>query len=339
MNPHTESDTTPTLRCTEFSPFNPLTFFAALGALDVITAHAEGTSLPTLRWATDAFEPYAVLSGIDTADDFAHMVLRDRDAWLDSVVLHGPTTQPAKDLKVDPDAAREWLALVEADGTARELRLLQALLSEGGLDASSGSKTKPTHLHFTAGNQQFLVMIRDLASQVTAERVIEAVVGPWAYDCTSTPMGWDTSVGERLYALRATAPASDKKLSVPAADWLAFLGLAYFPTVTSVDRRLHTTGCEPGWKRGSLTWPVWDGEVTATTARSLIAGPLAHNFGRFADTAEARARRGIRQVMRSRIIRADQGGYGSFAPPEPILPSERSTGTKARSRSQKAVRS
>lgn len=68
-------------------------------------------------------------------------------------------------------------------------------------------------------------------------------------------LGWDTR-GERIYALRGFDPSKEKGTGVPGAEWLAFLGLTFFPAFAR-GGKLLTTGCEPDWKAGSFNWPLW----------------------------------------------------------------------------------
>lgn len=302
----------PTFTAGALTGNNPLCYFAALGLLDVAT-RAWPSEPVTLAWRDNPFRPTAIFEGVPGSDEAAILealteaVLTDRDRWISSSVLNGPNgiNNLTPDLKVAPEEVTEWLNHVIEHGTPEDLRLFHGLLAEGAVDSSKGTTSKPTHLQFTAGQQKFLVMARDLRDAVDAERVSEALIGPWRYDSKLPVMGWDVS-GERVYALRATDPSKDKKLGVPGADWLALLGLSFFPVMSDTRGRLLTTGCEPGWKKGSFSWRLWDRQIPASVVRSLIlAGPAFQLDG-------------LTQAYRSEIRRSDQGGYGSFGPPQPI---------------------
>lgn len=298
---------------------NPLGLFAALGALDV-ASHALPDQGVTLRW-TDGLEPHAVLSGPGSLDQLVDLCDQDRQRWASSPVLTwGPGGKPLDDLKPSLSDLRRWIEVVLAEywrtGEDRDLTLLAALVAEGA--AAGKGDAKPTHFHFTAGQQKFLVMVRQLRHGVTPDHLGEAFVGPWKYESQLPVLGWDAR-GERIWALRGFAPAGDKKTGIPGADWLGFLGLRFFPVALQTDgrgeRRLVTTGCTPGWKSGAFTWPLWRVSLTADMAGSLLAD------GTVAKMPERdRARLGISQVMRVGIRRTDQGGYGSFGPPSPIGP-------------------
>ncbi|MDZ7677331.1 MAG: hypothetical protein U5K29_02130 [Acidimicrobiales bacterium] len=140
---------------------NPGGFLAALGALDVATRHLDGTR-PTLRWSEDV-DPSAVIEGPSEVEELIEMCRVDLDHWRASPVLAWPADDPFVDLKVTQDQLREWIDAVEAASTPEsdaDLRLHSALVAEGGVAGKGDSK--PTHLHFTAGRQLFLMMLREL---------------------------------------------------------------------------------------------------------------------------------------------------------------------------------
>lgn len=292
---------------------NPLGLFAALGVLDIATRSLPDRKV-TLRW-TEALEPTAVLRGPDSLDHVAALCDADRARWASSSILTwGPNGKPLDDLKPEPDQLRLWIDEI-ADGAVRtgeraDVALLGALVAEGA--AARKGDSKPTAFHFTAGQQRFLVMVRDLCASVDAERFTEALVGPWRYDSPLPVLGWDAR-GERIYALRGADPAKEKKLGVPGADWLAFLGLRFFP-VAARGGRLLTTGCAGRWKEETFTWPLWHVNLTSMVAASLVAD------GNLAGLAVTERRQlGVHELLQAPIRRSDQGGYGSFGAPAPVL--------------------
>lgn len=290
---------------------NPLGFLAALGVLDVL--HRAGRE-PTVRWSADLV-PTPVLRGVTGEDELVELIDADRARWADSVVLRGPSGTPLDDLKPPPGVPRDWAG--DVVGTLGESRadadLFCALLAEGAVDGKGNGK--PTHLHFTAGQQKFLVMVRELAGRVDAERIREAVFGPWREDSPLPSLSW-SSHGERVYALRALNPSTEKRLGVPGADWLGFLGLVFFPTCALIRNgaqqvTLRTTGCDRAWKRSHLRWPLWTVPLERDTVWSLVGDSAVVGQGRKPSPDELRVR-GVRQVMQAPIRRSDQGGYGSF---------------------------
>ncbi|MGH4019273.1 MAG: type I-G CRISPR-associated protein, Cas3-extension family [Pseudonocardiaceae bacterium] len=293
---------------------NPLGFLAALGVLDVL--HRSGRH-PTMYWTDDIVPVPRVDAAVADADELIGLLDADRVRWGDSVVLHGPAGQRLDDVKPAPALARQWASEVAGriEHGRAEADLFCALLSEGGVDGKGSAK--PSHLHFTAGQQKFLVMVRELAERVDAERLGEAVFGPWREDSPLPTLSW-SSQGERIYALRGFNPSDDKRLGVPGADWLALLGLVFFPTrvVTraSGEFALETSGCDQAWKRSALRWPVWRVPLGRDVVWSLVGDSalVGRQTRSRAEMARMLGARGVLRVMQAPIRRNDQGGYGSF---------------------------
>jgi hypothetical protein len=289
---------------------NPLGFLAALGVLDALTCENPDA---TLRW-TDELVPHAVVSGVSDLDMLLDVMDRDREVWRDSALLGFPEDSPLHDAKPGVKLLREWFEAVAEHGCGADSDLLCALVAEGALDGNG--KAKPTHLHFTAGQQQFLEMVRLLAAKVDRERLREAVCGPWRYDSSLPSLSWD-SRGERVYAVRAINPSKEKRLGVPGSDWLAFRGLIFYPVTRAVTGSLRTTACDPEWKRSAFRWPVWSVPCTRNVVSSLVAdGTLVSQSRRTRLRPDDLAARGIWSVLEAPIRRTDQGGYGSFGAPD-----------------------
>ncbi|MEZ5383820.1 MAG: hypothetical protein R2754_18730 [Microthrixaceae bacterium] len=290
---------------------NPLGLFAALGALDVVT-RAEPTAQPTLRWEGE-LTPRPVLGGCGHFDELVEMILADRDGWRESVALNGHGPDMPKDIKPRPGDVADWFRAAISSAHDGDLPLLHALISEGALAGKGDSK--PTHLHFTAGNQMFLVMARELRDRLTESHLREALAGPWTYESELPVLGWDNNRSERLHALSRQSPSGTKKRGVPGAEWLALLGLRFFPVATTDRHELVTTACAKAWKSGGhLTWPLWEQDLAASEIAPLLTE------GTESMTARQRRARGISAVLRAPIRRADQGGYGSFGPTSPVPP-------------------
>jgi hypothetical protein len=212
--------------------------------------------------------------------------------------------KPKRDLKPQPEAFRTfWDAL--PDGPTG--RGLAASFGVPEVTDNNGA-VKPTALHFTAGQQQFLKMVHELREGLTREDFEEALRGPWRADNTLPSFSWDARE-RRDYALRAVDPSNDKRTGTAGADWLGLLGWSLLP-VFQVRGRLATTGCSGAWKSGTFRWPIWTHPCGAEVVGSLLAQPLPKR------EAERRAR-GIATVFASGIHRTDQGGYGSFSPARP----------------------
>lgn len=296
---------------------NPLGLFAALGAFDVATRLLPQRDV-RLHW-TGGITPTAVLTGPDSLDHLIALCDQDRLRWATSPVLTwGPNGRPLDDLKPSLAELRQWIAATlehyRRTGERADVDLLAALVAEGA--AAGKGDAKPTHFHFTAGQQRFLLMVRQLQAEVGPDRVAEALAGPWRYDSELPVLGWDAR-GERIWALRGFAPSGEKKLGVPGADWLAFLGLRFFPVTLHCDVRgraqLITTGCSISWKSGTFTWPLWVVPLRQATVAAILA-----DTGLRLLSAERRHRLGIGDISQAPIRRTEQGGYGSFGPPSPV---------------------
>ena len=300
---------------------NPLAFFAALGLLRVLDDAVACTKGPRPRLGfhdQGSLTPYVVTSL--SMDDVIRIVLEDAAVQADNPVLkiaydkegaERPPNHPdaSHDLKPPPALARTVLERL-ASAPPRASRLGAAFFAEFAVD--NNGNTKPTSFHFTAGQQAFLAMVEELRAHVSADDVREALVGPWVGSSKLPSLSWDSSV-TRLYALRAGNPAKEKRGSVPAANWLAVIGLEFFP-VNVVKHRLVTTGVEGGWKNSTFTWPVWSPAANAAT----IAGLLRSEVQRL--SSSEREALGVVAVLRSSIMRSDQGGYGTFSPAAVVIP-------------------
>lgn len=291
---------------------NPLAFFCGLGALAASTRMCTDDP-PRLSW-TAAVTSNPLLHAPISEDELVALVLADRDRWIGSPALEHPPDDPAGDVKSDADELRRWIgrcaeATPQDDG--RALGLVTALVAEGSL--AKGGKAKPTDLHFTAGNQQFLRMARTLRDSLEEGHVREALWGPWRYKSKLPSFKWDVT-DDRIYALAAVKPADVDKPTVPGAEWLALLGLSFFQVGRRRGRTV-TTGCAGTWEQGTFSWPLWEDPLTASEMRTLLG---------LRDLVEEQpppglVNRGVFRVHRAIITRSDPGGYGSFRPPRAVL--------------------
>jgi hypothetical protein len=306
---------------------NPIGLLAALGTLAAIERQAPHLGV-RLRWTTGVV-PYAqLMMPIDEfvdLDEVIRLVDEERQAWGDSLVLYsGPSGEPELDVKPDREGVRAWAALVAEKASAtsrRDADLFEALLAEDAL--ASKSDGKPTHLHFSAGQQKFLAQARELAEHVGPDDLREALAGPWRHASTLPVLGWDAR-GERIYALRGFNPSGEKKRGVPGADWLGFVGLSFFPVARSglpYGDPLLTTGCGGTWKQGTFRWPLWSVPLSAPVIKSVLADRGLADANR-----DERAKQGVFRMLEAPIRRSDQGGYGSFGPAGDVEPpAERSS--------------
>lgn len=312
----------PCLKLDGLDASNPLAFLAALGMLQVLidaAAVGEQRRAWRLSWREEG-RWLAVLHGSDDREFVIQCLQADVASWRDELALQlaydeegrrlSPLAAEATfDLKPSPEAFRAFAD--EAAGNCRPGRMRSArMVAAYGSELGTANKgdLKPTALHFTSANQKFLGMVRALRQGVAEDDFREALFGPWLNVSKLPSLSWNASA-PRIYAYRANNPAPEKRGSVPAADWLAFIGLRFFPVV-SKGGRLLTTGVKGGWKDSTMLWPVWTPPLGVNVIRSLLTwGELRDPKAR-----EKFSAAGIAALYQSRILRSDQGGFGSFSP-------------------------
>ena len=302
---------------------NPLAFLAALGALDAASEQLRTKDRRLrLAWRDEgAWRP--VIFGVESLGELIETLTAEQASWRDAPALqlrYGKQKKgqragkEAHDLKPPPDQFRAFVEQVV--GVAEQnpnMRRQLDMVASYGTDAVTDNQgnMKPTALHFTAGQQEFLAMVDELARLVTPADLEEALIGPWKYERPLPVLQWDSS-GARDYALRAEDPSKDKKTGVPGADWLAYRALPLF-RVAPVHGRLQTTCCGGGWKDGFFEWPIWSAALTREVVQVLLG------VAKLCDLpGEIRRARGVVAVFRSAIRRSDQGGYGRFLPAEAL---------------------
>jgi hypothetical protein len=295
---------------------NPLAFLAALGVLNAVADRTkEGTPEPRLVWRAGGTHQPAIVGGPDRGA-LLDVLVQDLESFRGEPAIErlryrkDGNGAEAHDLKPPPGYFADYLSHLVNDGLVnddlrRSLAFAAAFATDVAMD--NNGNTKPTALHFTAGQQEFLAMVSELIQGVRVEDLEEALFGPWKYERPLPVLQWDNT-SARDYALRASDPSKDKKLGVPGADWLAFRGLPFI-RVAPVGDRIVTTGCSGEWKTGAFRWPIWTVPLSRPVIGSVLTSPEVFDV----DPSVLRAR-GIAIVFESAIRRSDQGGYGSFAP-------------------------
>ena len=289
-------------------------FLAALGVMQALRR----SGLPTrLAWSHD-FRPHAVLHGLDSPTDLYDAILSDRDQRMTGVVLGFPANQPFDTLGRTVGEFDDWLtAVVDADVPGNpDVDLWSALVIQGGL--TGAGKTKPTHFDFTAGQQKFLKIARTLGTNLDALRLEEAIVGPWQWASDASTLRFEAS-GERQGALRAIPPDQDKVKGVPGADWLAFLGLAYYPLALRPGRdrpRVVTPACDTDWNRSAFRWLTWREPLAHRAVAAAVTHPelVGQSVTDRCTRPESLRAMGVDSLWQCPITRSSQG-YGSFGPP------------------------
>ena len=288
---------------------NPLGFLAALG---IQVAFSDEDEKPRLWWSDDV-TPHALVDEEFTVDRIASIVLKVLEYWKNSPTINPKRTDGSKmpkgnELKLRSEDIREYLSQTRM--LDRSGDLAAALVAEGSLDKQG--VTKPSDFYFTAGQQKFLDAARKILDAAVREEILVGLKGPWRYESEAPSLGWDVT-DDRVYALRANNPSPEKKMTNPGPEALALLGLSMHPVFAGVGRT-HTQGCSGSWKAGYYSWPLWHRPASPLAVKSLLAHaydhPAALNRDRWYPGW------GIFTIMRSPIRRTDQGGYGTFSPPE-----------------------
>lgn len=291
-----------------------------LAALGMMQALRRASVSPRLAWS-DEFTPHAVLHGVDSFEHLVDAVLRDRDKRMSGVVLGYPQSNPFPTLARSPEEFTQWLdAVYEADiEEDPDVDLWCGLLIQGGLTGKGWSRS--TIFDFTSGQKQFLKIARSVGAGLDEGKLSEALIGPWKWESTESTLGFESS-GQRLGALRAIPPGDDTTRGVPGADWLAFLGLAYYPLslVPARDRpRVVTPACDPTWDRSAFRWPVWRNPLTHREIAAVVTHPglVGSRVEERITSPEELAAMGVQSVWQCPIVHFGQG-YGAFGPPARI---------------------
>lgn len=225
------------------------------------------------------------------------------------------------DMKVDPDlfaallkATRPHVNLDDRESTD----FLAALGSEC-IRAQHKNEVKPSALHMTSGNQQFLETLRDVAKSLDAAEPVhakascppaeafrEALFGEWRSADSFSALGLDPTT-EAIYALTAAAPTDTGPRSTRAAVWLAIEALPLFPCFP-VAGRLHTRGFIKSGAR--FRWPVWNAPLSLSAIRTVVGLPVL-----FAPEPSpiTLASYGICAVFEAERVTIGKG-YGQFRP-------------------------
>jgi hypothetical protein len=296
---------------------NPLGFLAAVGLLRWLVEE-HGYSEARLWFRPGDWR--ARLEGSPDMDSLVDAVATDAARWCRTAALsfryevaRGKEARQVADLKPPPQEYRRWLEELRQKVDRTSLAFAAGYASEGGLDRSG--MIKPTALHFTAGQQQFLGAVREIAESLTADDVREALSGPWRYARDVKSLSWDASVS-RDYALRYGNPAKEIRQGNPGADWLAFHALPLIP-VMALGGQAATAGVGGGWKTGHFRWPLWERPAGLGTVRSLLVSRDLEQW-----TPSHRRLVGVTVVFASAISRSDQGGYGAFGPAHLATPDD-----------------
>ena len=226
--------------------------------------------------------------------------------WASSRALNPPPPL-GDDLKLTASEIRTYLECASSDPATH---LAAALVAEDSLD--NNSRAKPSDLYFTAGQQQFLDVVRTILCGASCEDVTASLSGPWPYGSKLPSLGWDVT-DDRQYALRAKDPSSspEKKRNESRRGSPCFVGPHPPSGVPRQQRNAHA-GCSGAWKSASYSWPLWSKAASPNAVKSMLAHAYDHPAGNRTRWLLAW---GVFRTLKSSIRRSGQGGYGTFGPP------------------------
>jgi CRISPR-associated endonuclease/helicase Cas3 len=308
---------------------NPLAFLAALGVLRVLTwvfpehnlrlswEQRLGAWRPRL-WATELLEQETILlalheNGLKLDTMFSSQLLALSEAA-------GPKNNKGeagwKDkLKFPIGAFREFCGAASVSPSV----LAEFAAAWAGETAPTGEDggelARRTRFDFTAGNQAFIKMLRELRSSCTPEDLRRSLFTGWRYSATAISMRWDTQDEKRQYALQAVDPTNNSKnppLADLGANFLAAEALPLFPLAP--DRWASQAGFDRDAEGRCWRWPIWTCPLGLDTIRSLLTLPLADS-GEW--PASRRRAIGISIVFQSNIVQPS-GRYRCFTPAQSL---------------------
>lgn len=174
---------------------------------------------------------------------------------------------------------------------------------------------RKTRFDFTAGQQAFIKMLRDLSETTTQMDIRRALFEGWHYMPTSTSMRWDPQDEKRQYAVQAVDPTNGTEnppLADAGANFLAVEAIPLFPLVP--DRWANQPGFDYAAEGPSFRWPLWHAPLSLDSIRSLLTLPLAD-----ADRWPSMRRHalGLAAVFVSRVVQPS-GRYRCFTPAQAV---------------------
>lgn len=308
---------------------NPLAFLTALGSLRVLTRvfpHHDlrlswGERLGAWRpliWTAQPLDEERMLTAL-------HETSLKLDTMFSSQLLAATEAASPKNKKGEARWKDKLLFPVDAlREFCRAATLLPSALAEfaatwAGETAPAGEEGEQagrrTRFDFTAGQQAFIGMLRELQETCTPEDLRRSLFTGWRYSAKAVSMRWDTQDEKRQYALQAVDPTNASEnppLADPGANFLAVEALPLFPLVP--DR----WASQPGFNRDadgrSWRWPIWVYPLGLDAIRSLLTLALT-------DSEEWPASRrralGVSAVFQSGIVQPS-GRYRCFTPAQSL---------------------
>jgi hypothetical protein len=167
-----------------------------------------------------------------------------------------------------------------------------------------------TRFDFTAGQQAFVGMLRELKDSCGPADLERSLFTGWCYSARAVSMRWDTQDEKWQYALQSSDPtrSDNPPIADRGANFLAVEALPLFPLVPN--RGAGQAGFEGKGDARCWSWPIWNFPAGLDTVRSLVAVPLTDSTKW---PGVSRREIGVSAVFQSRIV-MPSGRYRCFTP-------------------------
>lgn len=304
---------------------NPLGYLAALGVLRVLTASYPHHAL-RMRWvsAQGGWRP-ELLSERPLSKDEIVKRLHAQGIPLESMFSAKLLSEAPEFGPVNKKGERNWTDklmfpievyrdylkdAVRRSSAADPLRAEWAAAWAGETSPQENNKTlvcRRTRFDFTAGQQCFIGMLRELRESVAPDDISATLFGPWRYSASATSLRWDPLDEKRQYALQAFDPtnsSANPSLSDPGANFLAVGGLAFYPFMP--DRRANQPGFHGRGESRRFQSRIWECPLDSLSLQTLLS--LPENLARFPTH-----RLGVAQILESGIVQPSDR-YRCFTP-------------------------
>jgi hypothetical protein len=320
---------------------NPLGFMASVGLLRLVGQHCARARLGfTEDGASRAWiECDSSLDIVDIVSADATEAADPQPWRLEYDKTEKKGIKQVADLKAPPEKFVAFLASAISQWVEGRPERAEYAAAYGTDVAVDGNKnTKPTALHFTAANQQFLGAVEEIREKVTRDWVEESLSDRPEKTKPGSNLRWDPDA-ERSRALMGVNPIDESTVVNAPLEWLAFRALPAFYCVPVGDR-IVTCGVT-GRRQDALRfhWPLWSCGASYATVRSLVSltATWVENeeaIGRWIEESrksnqhprvlvrlqqdleraiDSRRGRGVFAVCTSAIRRTAQG-FGNFGP-------------------------
>jgi hypothetical protein len=314
----------------------PLGFLAALGLLEVATREFGERGSATIAWQWNGtWTP--VLSPALPPAELAAMVLRDRDQSLSGPILQFQYLKREKrEVKrvgaLTPPVAvlRAWLKNRVVEGDTHSLRHASGLMTELATDeimeerrlgneqlaaagiavdqrSSMARSGLQTAFDFTSRNAQFLEQMLEIGKELDTQTLQAELHEGQLTAAEGRSMAWDQGADAPGALYRAARGSRH-----PAAEWLAWRGLACF-SVFGTGRAAATTSCTGRRKQGRFSWCVWEPPCSARVVASLLSAGIWR-----LQREDQRSALGIRAVFECQLTKAADGYGGVFSPTQVV---------------------